>query len=308
MNTQVAPRSALIIQGPIVSRGNTGRGLGSGNPLIDDQHFDATETINQNIRENASIFDLIVVSSWESENTFGVLENEKVKIVKSKDVMLDREKFFKNNKYRQFYSLSKGLEVAREHNCSFIVKIRTDTALDAGKLLTLCKNQPGRIWVLPYVKPNFLGDFFFAGNLQNVTVLTQAILRKHSLYIRIHEDFFYSYLFQRSNWWEKIQVWNFFPRDKALSIRQAKLIESAWKKEYSPIPRSIWHGTVWRGFQFPSEFYQNDIDEVDHFSEWLNIQQRASVGFFRFSIYNFLLFVVGSSLGSKIDARFRRMN
>ncbi len=290
-----------------MSRGNTGRGLGTGNSFIDNQYFDATMNINQNIQDFESFFDLIVLSTWESEDTSAIIENDKLIIVKNRDEMLDREDFYKNNKYRQFYSLLNGLKVAKEYECSFIVKTRTDIAVDAKKLLALCKTQPEKIWVRPCIKPNFLEDFYFAGNLQNVTVLTQAILRRHGLYIRVHEDLFYSYLFQKSNLWRKMQVWKFFPRTEALSNGQAKLIHAAWATDFSMIPRLIWHGTVWRGFQFPSEFSQSDIDEESQFRNWYDVQQMSSGKFFKFSVYNFLLFVVGPSLGSKIDRKIRSM-
>jgi hypothetical protein len=83
MVTSLNQKSALLIQGPILSKGKTGRHFGKGNLPIDDNYFDATETINGNIRKFAEDFDLVVVATWNTEDTTGILGGDSVKILRS---------------------------------------------------------------------------------------------------------------------------------------------------------------------------------------------------------------------------------
>lgn len=76
-------RSALLIQGPILSKGKTGQHFGQGNLPIDDNYFDATETINSVIRRFAEDFDLVVVATWNTEDTTGIIGGDSVKILRS---------------------------------------------------------------------------------------------------------------------------------------------------------------------------------------------------------------------------------
>jgi hypothetical protein len=305
MQIPVSDKSALIIQGPIYSQGNSGRGLGFQNPLVDEIKHNAVETINENIRKYENVFDLIIISTWEGENTKGIISSEKIKIIKNADQMQKREIHFGNNKYRQFYSVLKGLEVAKEYACSNIVKIRTDTQVDCGTLLELYKSRPERIWVVAHQKPNFLYDLFVVGNLQNLLDLTAAILMKRNLYIRIHEDLFYGYLYRRSNLWSKIKIWNFFPRDRFLTRAQAKLIKKAWEKDFSLIPQELWNQMIWRGYGIPSKFQISSESQFANFTDWLESQKNTKKNIIKFSIRNLLLFLVGPAVGAKINKKFQ---
>ena len=303
MQSRDKGKSALIIQGPIVSRGNTGRGLGLKNLFVDDIEFDATSCINENIRKSETVFDLIIISTWEGENTSGIEGSEKVKIIKSNVNLLEKQHPYGSNKHRQFYTIQKALEVAEQNNCFYIVKIRTDTQIDSDKMLQLIQKMPEKIWVVAHEKPNFLYDFYVAGNLPNVLHLVDAILRKRSLYIRIHEDLFYGYLYKRSSPWVRIQLWNFYPRDRFLTLAQASLINTAWERYFSHIPQELWNETVWRGYGIPREFHLNSEYQVEKLNEWLSTQQKQPKSFIKFSVRNIFLFLVRSTKRARLTRK-----
>jgi len=131
----------LIIQGPILSGGFTGKTHGSGrtraskNSLV---NFDSTSSINQNITIAQDYFSEIVVSTWENQDTEQI--KGKCKIIKSIDPtpnppstrkpIEDFPDFNKINKIRQFYSVFKGLNHLEKMGIEHAIKIRTDQTLD----------------------------------------------------------------------------------------------------------------------------------------------------------------------------------
>ena len=276
-------RSALLIQGPILSKGKTGQHFGKGNLPIDDNYFDATDTINNAIRKYVEDFDLIVVSTWDSEDTTGILGGDSVRILRSETPKRRSGNKREPNSYRQFYSVLKGLDLADDFGCTFIVKIRTDTSIDASNLLSLCKSRPESIWVVPFQQPNCISDFIIAGNLQNMTSLSKQFLRHQFLRRSIHFELFYSYIFFQSNIWAKMRFWNYFPKTQYLTNSQAQLIRYSWKSYFSAIPQSIWNDVLWRGFGIPNDSKKSDGQLDIKFETWLDVQVAKSRGFTRFS-------------------------
>ena len=279
-------KSALLIQGPILSNGKTGQHFGKGNIPIDDNYFDTTDTINDTIRKYGEDFDLIIVSTWDSENTTGILDHDSVRILKSEVPNRKNRNKREPNSYRQFYSVLKGLELANDFGCTFIVKIRTDTSIDASSILNLCKYRPESIWVVPFQQPNCISDFIIAGNLQNLKYLSKQFLRRRFLRRSIHFELFYSYVYFRGNVWSKIRFWNCFPKNQYLTNSQARLIRNSWKRHFSAIPQSIWNDILWRGFGIPNESKKSDEQLQKKFDTWLELQVAKSRSMSRFSLRN----------------------
>jgi hypothetical protein len=279
-------RSALLIQGPILSKGKTGQHFGQGNLPIDDNYFDTTETINSVIRRFAEDFDLVVVATWNTEDTTGIIGGDSVKILRSEAPKKRSRNKREPNSYRQFYSVLKGLDLAEDYGCTLIVKIRTDTSIDASKLLNLCRYRPESIWVVPFQQPNCISDFILAGNLQNLRNLSKQFLRNQFLRRSIHFELFYSYIFFQSNIWAKVRFWNYLPKTQYLSNSQAQLIRHSWESYFSAIPQSIWNEVLWRGFGIPNDSKKNDVELAIKFKTWLDTQVEKSRGFRRFSLKN----------------------
>lgn len=297
MVTSLKPRSALLIQGPILSKGKTGQHFGNGNLPIDDNYFDATETINDAIRKYADDFDLVVVATWDSEDTTGILESDSVKILRSGVPNRRNRNKREPNSYRQFYSVLKGLDLADDFGCTFVVKIRTDTSIDASNLLSLCKYRPESIWVVPFQMPNCISDFIIAGNLQYLKGLSKQFLRHQFLRRSIHFELFYSYIYFRSNMWAKIRFWNYLPKTQYLTNAQAQLIRYSWNSYFSAIPQSIWNDILWRGYGIPNDSKKSDEQLDMKFETWLDAQVAKSRGLRRFSFRNSRFFpLFGPSL------------
>jgi hypothetical protein len=284
MVSSLKQRSALIIQGPILSKGKTGQHFGKGNLPIDKDYFDATETINNIIRKFAGDFDLVVVATWNTEDTTGIIGGDSVKILRSEAPKRTGRNKREPNSYRQFYSVLKGLDLAEDFGCTLIVKMRTDTYINASKLLSLCKYRPERIWVVPFQQPNCISDFIIVGNLQNLRNLSKQFLRHQFLRRSIHFELFYSYIFFQSHSWAKVRFWNYLPKRQYLTHSQAQLIRHAWESYFSAIPQSIWNEVLWRGFGIPNDSKKSDEQLIIKFETWLDAQVEKSRGFKRFSI------------------------
>jgi hypothetical protein len=130
--------------------------------------------------------------------------------------------------------------------------------------------------------------------------LTSSVLKKRNLYIRVHEDVFYSYLFNALGLWSRVRIWNFFPRDRALTTGQANLIRDAWNGVFASIPQEIWNGTKWRGYGIAREYQVSNEEHQEQLNAWLVKHQKRSNFQFSFSLRNYLIYVLGPKKGTKL--------
>ena len=249
-------KSALIIQGPMVSIGRTGASLtDSKNGVGRDQivSFDCTEIVNLYVNQHAKNFDAVVLSTWAEESTDGVISSPKLHILKSKDTLPGitpvsaASGYQGNNKYRQFWTIKVALEELASLDIDVAVKVRTDNLVDASKLLEYMRSDSSKLW-FPKVNAqnNYLEDFYIAGSVQNLMLLCDAALNTKSLYKSVHLDLFYGYL---RNVLEKKShsIFDFFPKERAWTQEQARLVECGNLLYFDYFPKSIWNKQVWRG-------------------------------------------------------------
>ncbi|NBW52075.1 MAG: hypothetical protein EBR49_18675 [Betaproteobacteria bacterium] len=101
-------RIAIVIQGPMVSAGNSGAGTFT-------ESFDCTSNIRRLLNESKSIVDGFVLSTWQGSTIN--LADPKLKTVQLQDPG-PQKTFFSdtlNNELRQAYGCHEGIKAAIDH-------------------------------------------------------------------------------------------------------------------------------------------------------------------------------------------------
>ena len=277
MDKDFSQKSALVIQGPILSKGKSGKHFGDPDLPVEDSFFDCSELINDIVKESKESFDLIVISTWDSEDTSKIIELDKIRIIKSKQPIYRISKKSEPNTFKQFYSILRGLDVAYNEECKFVVKIRTDTWVEATKVLDLIKTDPTKIWVVPFKSPNCITDFFFGGNITNMQIFTDTILKPNFFYrtvyksASIHYSLFYQYAYRQESVLKRLFFWNYY-YSYFLSLSKVRTIKSAWENFYSQIPQEIYNSMKWRGFGIPIKSQHTETELDFKFENWTQIQ------------------------------------
>lgn len=186
---------SLVIQGPILSKGRTGR-----SHLSYDKNnkkavvsFDCKESIQQMLKAFAALFNGVVVVTWEGEEIsnedFDFCTNCTLIQLKpiEKKYASDFHPTGEINFLKQFISTQAGIEALQEQNPNqYIVKIRTDQYLDLGHLLAehqgMTEQERQQKIGIPFFVNHTISDFYFVGRQQLLINLCQAIttlLPKH---------------------------------------------------------------------------------------------------------------------------------
>jgi hypothetical protein len=251
MNMMSYMRTALIIQGPIISIGRTGQSLNNPDETLNST-FNCVENINFYIENYSSYFDYIILSSWKDQDTSKILRKENVHIVLSPEMRkgsrnIDRRLgIYRDNKLRQFYSFREGLLLARHLGCELSIKVRTDNRVDVENIYKCALMDSNKLWVPKYDSiPNFLGDFYYAGKTNLMIEFCNVLLDKKNLYRSVHWDTFYSYSYYRMK--TQFSIFDCFPRSDKFSPSQIEFILYAWKAIFNSLPIEIWNTQEWRG-------------------------------------------------------------
>ena len=200
----------LLIQGPIYSGGLSGKTWGKGKtraPRENFVSFDSSETILRNIEIGQDIFDFVIVSTWEGEDTRS-LEGSALRFTLLKEPDPGPLESFvrspikgvkhthENNAIRQFQGIQNGIKFAKSIGSTHIVKIRTDQEID----LQLLKAETLRNFMaqedyifVPFIDldvPWSIPDFYLAFSVEHGIKLTK-LMSIHSRFHRsVHVDFF----------------------------------------------------------------------------------------------------------------------
>lgn len=166
---------SLLIQGPILSSGRTGVTIFNKDLTADSiVNYDCENQLFSIIEEFQHVFHSIFIVTWENEKITEsrFLKFKNCRIIKLPDVapqlIIGNRNLPTdfNNKYKQFYALSKGIEFV---DTEYVVKIRTDQYIDLKMLveehqaaLTMNRSDKDKIYI-PFINnSNFLvSDFYF---------------------------------------------------------------------------------------------------------------------------------------------------
>lgn len=303
----------LVIQGPIYSHGLTGRTAGKGKTRVDESRFisfNCEPSVLALLKEGISLFDEVVVSTWEGENTNFISERfGSVKIIKSQDPGTALPRFRRQlnhlpfvgeiNTIRQFASTYNGLRSLDDARISYAVKIRTDQYMN----LSLLKNSvmklmtSGQSYLTPYFNhkvPHAIPDFYLAGRLNDFCKLCELMISKtFILHPNVHRDLAIKSLVLQKNLLAHIPFIDlFYTNDKPSQNLQPylDLLPEVWKTG----SRELFESLVWRGEKFTNLPDYVRFDAMDN----LLSQDRLGVG-----NVNYKLFIVGTT-GRRSSLRF----
>jgi len=303
-------KSALIIQGPILSIGRTGESLhdargGLGVDRI--VKFDCSDNINQLIATYGNVFDIIVISTWETENLEKITISKNVHVLQNRDMLKklspnsNQIGFQGNNKYRHFYTIQNALRYIKSYNVDIVVKVRSDNFVDASLLLDCVKSDISKLWFPKTISfANYLEDFYIGGSVNNLRDLCDAMLSGRPLHKSDHLDIFYQYTKIKSSA-NLIKIFDFFPRKNKWTKEQLNLISYANIYLFKYFPISVWNNQVWRGSslkeenRIPVNIYRNQKQNK------LIVNQKS---FFCFNLKDFIYFILGDLWGSRYISLF----
>lgn len=264
---------ALLIQGPMISTGITGRYQGAireAQPR-DIRMYDCTSTIIANATAGKILFDVVVFSGWD-------IDKDKVQLF-SDTLQLDRvvlseapanEKTLKprntrlgeehsqaktNNMQRQFKSTLAGLLATQELGATHVVKIRTDQLVDIPKLFVelklLCESKyslfvPNQDSIRPWA----LADFYIGGSTNYLVNYFEDLAhppRNMILSQNVHDNLFFTLALKErqniNNLSRRICLVDFFDFNQT-HINASRYL---WTEVVHTFSKELYFNTIWRG-------------------------------------------------------------
>lgn len=255
-------RVGVVIQGPLMSRGRTGKTASVPFNRVSTEHiqtFDCVDLVAEQFLQFESQLEIVCVT-WRSESAelLGELSRRipgRILAIDDTTTALPAKGTVVpgNNKYRQILSTLRGVQWLRQRDCDLVLKVRTDQSVDLLKLSNLLKadaTDPAWSLLVPWfneARPWELGDFFFGGRVCDLEGLLTSYLQLPELASSIHEDLFL-------RWGAEIGGGRVPPVHQLVDTRfYSRWVQRVWTK-LSVSHRSILESMMWRGEPFdPTE-------------------------------------------------------
>lgn len=252
-NPMTSGRIGIVIQGPLISTGRTGRtGRVPFRQVTQDDivSFDCVDLITSLFERFNSRYEMVCVV-WESDPEprrqalrsrlpQGALHEiaDDTRPIAAKGPIIPG-----NNKYRQFRSSLAGFEILKERGCTHVGKIRSDQDIDLDRLV-YDYHQMGSdetVLVPRFIpeQPEIVADFYFIGQADLMIRLFSDYLEQPELFSSIHVDLFYC-------WARNLCGPPLLP----LRLHDTALFDSYIRKLWfrlKPASRILYTGLVWRG-------------------------------------------------------------
>lgn len=257
---------ALLIQGPISSPGRTGTTFFN-KALNKDSivEYNCENNLIKILTDFGHLFKQVYIVTWSNEilneSLFEKFKNCSILKLQNitPNIKIDNKQLPTdfNNKYKQFYAMSKGLELIKD--TEFVIKTRTDQYLNLQALIDEHKSSIEtnrehikRIYI-PYInKINYLpSDFYFIATTKTLTEFSNAMLWGNYLEFNssVHIDMSLKYLFlhhkNKLNVSTKTYFLNSF--DKNPNQDKVKMKNYLTRNVYKLFSSSILEQTTWRG-------------------------------------------------------------
>jgi len=255
----------LIIQGPIISGGLSGKTQGSGRTRVNANrlvNFNCQNTINCNLAVATRLFDSVVVATWENEKV--KLNDNSVKVLYLKDPTpqppVSRRPvpgfsdFNKLNNARQFFSVWSGANYLETLGVEYVIKIRTDQLLDIKMLFQEFEffiSNIKKLYFVPFLYNNnrwMIPDFFIGGSMDNILQISMDMINlEKQFHPNVHRDlFFKAFLNQGTNLNSLLFPNAFIDEDKE-SIILEQFVKHAFNRIWHPGSKELYSSIVWRG-------------------------------------------------------------
>lgn len=265
-------RWGLAIQGPLLSKGVTGRaamgkltaGWKSAITPDDIVEFDCRENIRRIVRAYGPLFSEIVLATWKSEVGSNE-EFEGVRLLELEDPLKhlevgvhsnpDRRARLPINKLRQYVSSAASVQAL--HDVDFILRIRTDHFLDAAAIVNHVENfedRDSRIFVPGFIRSAGMqiDDRYFAGKASQLRRFFDSLVAHNCAEFcsDVHMELWLKYAYERFGCGGSQSERAFFPRaGRAEDISHDTVLigRRAFKELFAPLPRDVWMSVEWRG-------------------------------------------------------------
>lgn len=299
-------RIALVIQGPMVSAGNSGAGT-------QKQSFDCNTNVQRLIDATRSLIDGYVLSTWHGQTV--AVQDERLETLQLQDPG-PQQTFFSdapNNELRQAYGCLEGVRHAiARFSPDYVLRVRTDQYLDVPKLLEhmlrvdamfddyRCAGQSGFLFFPNMLSwsPYSVGDFFIGGHASDLLNLFDAQVRysKHS-FVNVkpwvHSDIILRHAYGNLRGKLDIPEDRFFPNLVPAfrldlhappgNFRYHPEVLRLWREllrcSISLFPRSATENLEWRGARFETdrhssgEFYEEWLTAREDVETWMQTMQ-----------------------------------
>ena len=239
----------LLIQGPIISNGITGKDYGR--ILKHDavfEEYDSTHCIKKNISKFGNLFDEVVISTWLDQPKLNFnYPNTKIYYFDDKQIQK-----FQNNMYKHMNGIAWGLE--KFSDVGYVIKIRTDQFIDLNLFyLNLKKNNffDNKI-IIPFaMKKNIsIADFFYSAQLNVLKKFIDFILNGelHSKSIHINQLFNYIY----NNYYNYLKIKKNFYFPPFTNLNSLKIYRYGINEVFQPFEKEIYSNIIFRGYRLNS--------------------------------------------------------
>jgi len=283
MSDDLYKKVAVIIQGPIISKGRTAKTRDLPVEQVTDADvvtYDCSQNVADMISGINGRFGRAICVTWASEDVSNIVRQvgaEAVLQIPDTTRTLDARNHIipGNNKYRQFTSMLAGLRQLKSFGFDYALKIRTDQTLDLDALaahligLDQAGQLQGRIIVPAYKSGMAFGveDFYFGARYDVLMDFCEAYLGHgcSDFAFSVHCDIFGKVAFSRIDRHMSVPLASYFLANDwdPKTPSQKQVCRRAWSDLFATFPRKIWEGALWRGSllgPYPGNRYSDDPD------------------------------------------------
>lgn len=248
-----ALKLGLVVQGPLVSEGRTGRSLRLGQSKNDWATYRCASNIARLVRHAKEAgYAEIVLSTWDSERHL-VPQDIGCDVIFSAPP-IERTRFRPTklgnlpvNDRKQLYSSIQGFNHLKTLGVTHALKVRTDQWVDLAAIAAVFDLFKSRI-VLPEKligREDYVNDFFFAGPIHELLLFSRASAEFVPVKKNIHNNLFYAYA--RTKGLNLRFPLDFYWRRQNPVHKVTSLERYMWNRYFDVLPESILSGLVWRG-------------------------------------------------------------
>jgi hypothetical protein len=273
----------LIIQGPTISYGQ--------GPNVNKEGFNSIQTIFENIKNFIPFVNKIVISTWDQSNL-----NLQPYTQDDRNIFLIESITPKNsydNRLKQFISTYAGVNFIKNNfnDVTHVLKIRTDQLIDPNlikwltdiylqqnisKELSRYNQEDKIIFSDSLISTSFyLGDFIFAGRINDIYTFCKANLLKNNIHPTIGIDYILKYLkFTDKDFYQ--YFFSNVPITLQISNNKQEFFNNNWhylyKNRFLVMPQQYFDSIVWRGKKI-IEIIPTYKSSFQFFEEWLTLPE-----------------------------------
>jgi len=228
---------------------------------LQPREFDASENINKLFSKINSRGASPLLVTWDDQDLSNLSVDVmngymRIKMPRFSLAFRLRNNVYGNNKYKQFYSVQKGVQYFDQKGVEYILKIRTDQDFPIEVLLnhieSMDDNEIGERIFTPLLnldKPNMFYDFYYFSSTKVMLRFHHILMTTKEICSNVHYDVFYRW--KKKNEGIKLaDIQLIYPKYPLFTKQQLDLMSSAWLESFGVFPRVCWREMIWRGEAF----------------------------------------------------------